>query len=81
MLFRSGVIVFVAYLVYQQIENYILMPRIMHKTLSIPGLVTIVSALIGASLLGLVGGILAVPIAASVLLILEEVVYPKADQS
>ena len=77
----EGVIVLVAYLIYQQIENYILMPRIMHKTLSIPGLVTIVSALIGASLLGLVGGILAVPIAASVLLILEEVVYPKADQS
>ena len=40
-----------------------------------------VSALIGASLLGLVGGILAVPIAASILLILEEVVYPKSDQA
>ena len=77
----DGLIVLVAYLIYQQIENYLLMPRIMHKTLSIPGLVTIVSALIGASLLGLVGGILAVPIAASILLILEEVVYPKADQS
>ena len=77
----DGLIILVAYLIYQQIENYLLMPRIMHKTLSIPGLVTIVSALIGASLLGLVGGILAVPIAASILLILEEVVYPKADQS
>ena len=77
----TGVIVLVAYLVYQQIENYVLMPRIMHKALSIPGLVTIVSALIGASLLGLVGGILAVPVAASILLILEEVVYPKADQA
>jgi len=59
----------------------ILSPPLMHKTLSIPGLVTIVSALIGASLLGLVGGILAVPIAASILLILEEVVYPKSDQA
>ena len=76
----AGVAIFIAYLVYQQIENYILMPKIMQKKLSIPGLVTIVSALIGASLLGLVGGILAVPIAASILLILEEVVYPKADQ-
>ena len=76
----TGVAILVAYLVYQQIENYLLMPKIMHKTLSIPGLVTIVSALIGASLLGLVGGIIAVPIAASILLILEEVVYPKADQ-
>lgn len=77
----TGIAILIAYLVYQQIENYILMPKIMHKTLSIPGLVTIVSALIGASLLGLVGGILAVPIAASILLILEEVVYPKSDQA
>lgn len=77
----TGVAILFAYLIYQQIENYILMPKIMQKSLSIPGLVTIVSALIGASLLGLVGGILAVPIAASILLILEEVVYPKADQS
>ena len=77
----TGIAILVAYLIYQQIENYMLMPKIMQKTLSIPGLVTIVSALIGASLLGLVGGILAVPIAASILLILEEVVYPKADQS
>ena len=77
----AGVAVFIAYLIYQQIENYLVMPRIMRKTLAIPGLVTIVSALIGASLLGLVGGILAVPIAASILLILEEVVYPKADQA
>ena len=77
----TGVIVLIAYLIYQQIENYVLMPRIMRKALSIPGLVTIVSALIGASLLGLVGGILAVPVAASILLILEEVVYPKADQA
>ncbi|MSY02982.1 MAG: permease, partial [Actinobacteria bacterium] len=44
-------------------------------------LVTIIAALIGTSLLGLVGGILAVPIAAAVLLILDEVVYPKADKS
>lgn len=77
----SGIAIFAIYLIYQQIENYLIMPRIMQRTLSIPGLVTIVSALIGASLLGLVGGILAVPIAASIILILEEVVYPKADQS
>ena len=53
----------------------------MKRALSIPGLVTIIAALIGTSLLGLVGGILAVPIAAAVLLILDEVVYPKANKS
>jgi predicted PurR-regulated permease PerM len=43
--------------------------------------VTIVAALLGTSLLGLVGGILAVPIAAAVLLIMDEVVFPKSDNA
>ena len=77
----TAVISLASYIIYVQFENYILTPRIMKRALSIPGLVTIISALIGTSLLGLVGGILAVPIAAAVLLILDEVVYPKANKS
>jgi len=64
-----------------QIENYIITPRIMRRTLAIPGLVTIVAALLGTSLLGLVGGLLAVPIAAAILLIMDEVVFKKTDNS
>ena len=70
-----------SYIIYVQIENYVITPRIMKRSLSIPGLVTIIAALLGASLLGLVGGLLAVPIAAAVLLILDEVVFPRADQA
>ena len=70
-----------AYIFYVQIENYVITPRIMRKSLAIPGLVTIIAALLGASLLGLVGGLLAVPIAAAVLLILDEVVFPRTDQA
>ena len=70
-----------AYIVYVQIENYVITPKIMRKSLAIPGLVTIIAALLGASLLGLIGGLLAVPIAAAVLLILDEVVFPRADQA
>ena len=70
-----------AYILYVQIENYVITPRIMRKSLAIPGLVTIIAALLGASLLGLVGGLLAVPIAAAVLLIFDEVVFPRADQA
>ena len=70
-----------AYILYVQVENYVITPRIMRKSLAIPGLVTIIAALLGASLLGLVGGLLAVPIAAAVLLILDEVVFPRADQA
>jgi predicted PurR-regulated permease PerM len=53
----------------------------MKRTLAVPGAVTIISALIGSSLLGLVGGLLAVPVAASIILILDEVVIPRANNS
>ncbi len=74
-----GVIAFVAYVVYVQIENYVVTPRIMKKTMSVPGAVTIIAALIGSSLLGLVGGLLAVPVAAAIILILDEVAIPRAE--
>jgi len=76
-----GVIALVAYVVYVQVENYVVTPRIMKRTLAVPGAVTIISALIGSSLLGLVGGLLAVPVAASIILILDEVVIPRANNS
>ena len=75
----DAIISFLVYVAYVQVENYVIMPRIMRKSLSIPGIVTIIAALVGVSLLGVVGGILAVPIAAAILLIIEEVIYPKAD--
>ena len=76
-----GIAAFIGYVVYVQVENYIITPKIMKRTLAVPGAVTIISALIGTSLLGLVGGLLAVPVAASVILILEEVVFPRAEKS
>lgn len=76
----KGLIALIAYIIYQQIENYILIPRIMKRNLAIPGLVTIIAALVGTSLLGLVGALLAVPLAAAALLIIDEVVLPRAEQ-
>ena len=76
-----GAIALVAYIIYVQIENYVVTPRIMKRALNVPGAVTIVAALIGSSLLGLVGGLLAVPVAASIILILDEVVIPRANNS
>ena len=77
----KGILVLVLYTAYVQIENYLITPRIMRRSLSIPGLVTITAALLGTSLLGLVGGVLAVPLAAAVMLIMNEVIFPKADNS
>lgn len=70
----------IGYGLYQQIENYLVVPRIMKRSLSIPGIVTIIAALLGSALFGLIGAILAVPMAAALLLILEEVVFPKSDR-
>jgi predicted PurR-regulated permease PerM len=77
----KALLAIIFYIAYVQIENYIITPRIMRRTLAIPGLVTIVAALLGTSLLGLVGGLLAVPIAAAILLIMDEVVFKKTDNS
>lgn len=75
-----GLIAFVVYVLYVQIENYIITPRVMKRSLSVPGVITLISAMVGTSLLGLIGGLLAVPVAASIILILKEVVWPRMDK-
>lgn len=76
-----GVIALILYIVYVQVENYVFTPKIMKRALNVPGAVTIISALVGTSLLGLVGALLAVPIAASIILILEEVLFPQTEKN
>ena len=65
------------YVVYQQLENYVIAPRIMQRTVSVPGAVTVVAALIGGTLFGVIGALLAIPVAAGMLLLYEEVLVPR----
>ncbi|NYG06016.1 putative PurR-regulated permease PerM [Phycicoccus badiiscoriae] len=74
---RKAVIAAVYYIVYQQVENYVVMPRIMAHTVSVPGAVTVVAALAGGTLLGVLGALLAIPVAAGLLLLYEEVLLPR----
>ena len=74
---RKAAIALVYYVVYQQIENYVVAPRIMQRTVSVPGAVTVVAALAGAALLGILGALLAIPVAAGLLLLYEEVLVPR----
>jgi predicted PurR-regulated permease PerM len=74
---RKALIALVYYLVYQQLENYVVAPRVMQHTVSVPGPVTIVAALAGAALLGVLGALLAIPVAAGLLLLYEEVLVPR----
>ena len=74
-----GLICVVFYIVYQQVENYVIYPRVMARSVDIPGSVIVIAALIGAGLLGVVGALLAIPTAAAILLIIREVVVPRLD--
>lgn len=74
---RKALVVIVYYVVYQQVENYVIAPRVMQRTVSVPGVVTVVAALAGGALLGVLGALLAIPVAAGLLLIYEEVVVPR----
>lgn len=75
-----GALIFAAaYLVYMQLEAYLLTPRIMNRTISIPGALVVIGALVGGTLLGLLGALVAIPVTASLLLILKQVLIPRQD--
>ena len=68
------------YVAYRFLEDYLLNPRVMKHTVRVtPGL-TIIATLIGGSLLGIIGALIAVPIAATIQLLLQEVVFPRQCQ-
>jgi predicted PurR-regulated permease PerM len=69
------------FVVYQTAENYLLVPRIIGRAMKVPDLVTVVAALLGGVLLGVVGALVAIPVAAALLLILQEVTFPRLDRA
>ncbi|WP_307447770.1 MULTISPECIES: AI-2E family transporter [Microbacterium] len=75
----AGLIFAIAYLVYMQLEAYLLTPRVMSRTISIPGALVVIGALVGGTLLGLLGALVAIPVTASVLLIVKQIVIPRQD--
>lgn len=67
------------YIAYQQLESYLISPRIMKRAVDIPGAITVIAALVGGSLMGIVGALLAVPVAAALLLLHREVFLKRQD--
>ncbi|MGH2740203.1 MAG: AI-2E family transporter [Actinomycetota bacterium] len=60
------------FLMYQQVENYLIAPRIMKRAIDMSAAVVIVAVLIGASLAGVVGALLALPVAAVIKIVVRE---------
>jgi predicted PurR-regulated permease PerM len=69
------------YIAFRLAEDYLLTPKIIGRAVKVPGGVTVVAVMIGAALLGVVGAIVAIPVAAAVQLLVSELVFPKLDES
>ncbi len=76
---QAALIWTIAYNVYIQIEAYVMTPRVMNKAVSIPGILVVIGVLVGGTLLGLLGALVAVPVTASLLMIVKEVFLPRQD--
>ena len=75
----QALIFFIAYLIYIQLESYVISPRVMNKAIAIPAALVLIGALAGGALAGIVGVLVALPVMASILLIIREVVVPRQN--
>jgi predicted PurR-regulated permease PerM len=75
----TAIAALVFFILYQQIENWIIYPRVMQNAVKITNLAAIVSVLIGAALFGVTGVVLAIPVYASLRLVYKEIVAPKLE--
>ena len=76
----TALIAGIYYLIYMQIEAYVISPRVMNRAVSVPGAVVVIAALAGGSLLGLLGALIAIPVAASILIIYRQVIIPRQNE-
>jgi len=71
-LWPTTVLVAIFFVVYQQLENYLIAPRILRSTVNLNAAAVLMAGLIGATALGLVGALMAIPVAAALKVVLAE---------
>lgn len=76
----AALIFAVAYLVYIQVEAYYVTPRVMGRAAAVPGVLVIIGAMVGATLMGLLGALVAIPITASILIVIRQVWIPRQNR-
>ncbi len=64
-LWPRTILLVVFFVIYQQVENYLVVPRVMRNSVQMPAVAVLLAALLGGSVLGLVGALMAIPIAAA----------------
>jgi predicted PurR-regulated permease PerM len=76
----TALVAAIYYVIYMQVEAYLLSPRIMNRAVKVPGALVVIAALAGGSLLGILGALVAIPVAAAILLIIKQVVIPRQNE-
>ena len=71
----------VFYVLYKLAEDYFIVPRVMGRTVQVPALVSLIAVLLGGVLLGIVGALIAIPVAAAISLLLREIAFRRLDRS
>ena len=75
----AALIFTIVYFIYMQVEAYVMTPKVMNRAVDIPGSLVLIGALVGGTLLGLLGALIAVPVTASLLMIVQKVFLPRQD--
>jgi putative heme transporter len=75
----TALILAIYYLIYLQLEAYLISPRVMKVAVSVPAPVVVIAALSGGALLGVLGALVAIPFAASVIFIIREIFIPRQN--
>lgn len=75
----SAIILLIYYLIYLQLEAYFISPRVMNVAVSVPAVIVVIAALSGGALLGVLGALVAIPFAASVIFIVREIFIPRQN--
>jgi predicted PurR-regulated permease PerM len=71
----------VFFVLYQFLESYLLFPKIIGRVVDVPSVITVVAVLLGGVAFGIVGALVAIPIAAAILLIVQEMLLPQLDEA
>jgi predicted PurR-regulated permease PerM len=75
----SAIVLAVYFLIYLQIEAYVVSPRVMKVAVSVPAPIVVIAALSGGALLGILGALVAIPFTASVIFIVREIFIPRQN--
>jgi len=69
----AGLVVLVFFIVYQQLENHLLQPVVMSRTVKLNPLAVFLSVIVGVELLGILGALIAIPVAAMIQVVTRDV--------